>query len=210
MKKFAIYLFMSISSLSIWSQNKVSDEEQIKMIQKIEQRASTIKSFHSDFKQEKTISLLNYTVCSTGTMDYCQPDKLKWKYVNPYEYVFIINGHSIMTQDADHTNVIDARQSKIFKEVTQIMVNSLTGKCLSNKKDFNVEMAVEDGQWIASLKPIKKELSSMFKLIRLYIEPSQSFINRVDLIENTDDVTKIHLSNCKVNISIDEAIFDIH
>lgn len=208
MKIYVVCLFVLLYSLSIRSQTKVSMDEQYKMIKLIEQKASSIKSLHCEFNQEKQLALLNHTLSSNGTMDFAQPDKLRWQYNSPYKYTFVINGHHVMTKNEEHTNVIDASQSKLFKEITQIMVNSLTGKCLTNNQDFTVEMFVDKEQWIASLLPKKKALSSMFKLIKLYIDPSQSFVNRVDLIENTNDVTKIYLLNSNVNSPIDEAIFN--
>lgn len=203
-----IYLFVVCNTLS--AQRKVDNKQQQQMIAMIEKKASKTKYLHCDFKQEKTLKMLNHRLVSVGTMDYAQPNKLKWQYTKPYNYTFIINGTRITVRNNDHTNVIDARQSKVFKEVSQIMVNSVTGRCLSNSGDFKVDMYVLGNLWIASLTPLKKQMKAMFKTIKLYISPQQCIINRVELYENNDDVTKIQLTNYKANVPVNENTFDLN
>lgn len=203
-----ISLFVTCNTLS--AQQRVDNKQQQRMISMIEKKASVTKYLHCNFKQEKTLKMLNHKLESVGTMDYAQPNKLKWQYTKPYDYTFIINGASITVQNNDHTNVIDARQNKVFKYVSQIMVNSVTGRCLSNSGDFNVDMYISGNQWIASLTPLKKQMKSMFKTIKLYINPQQCIVNRVELYESNNDVTEIQLTNYKINIPVNENTFDLN
>ncbi len=210
MNRLLLIISLLLNSILLFSQNRVSQKEQLWMIATIEKKASKIKTLHCDFKQEKTLQMLNHKLLSSGTMDYAQPSKLKWQYLKPYKYLFIINGSNVVVKNGDRTNIIDARQSRIFKEVTQIMVNSVTGKCLSNKKDFKVEMFSTANQWIASLLPVKKEMKAMFKSIKLYINPQQCVVTKVELNENNNDVTKIQLINYKINVPISEKTFSFN
>ena len=143
-------------------------------------------------------------------MDYCQPTKLRWQYNKPYTYTFVINGNKVMIKSSNQTNIIDARQSKVFKEVTRIMVNSITGKCLTDRKQFNVTMYDNNTEWIAIMVPMTKELKSMFKTIKLHIAPKKGLVNRVVLTEKSNDVTTIYLSDYKTNVKIDEKVFSVN
>ena len=210
MNRLLLIASLLLNSVLLFSQNKVSQKEQLRMIGMIEKKASAIKTLHCDFTQEKTLKMLNHNLLSSGTMDYAQPSKLKWQYLKPYKYLFVVNDSRVMVKNSEHTNVIDARQSRIFKEVTQIMVNSVTGKCLSNKKDFKVEMLSSDNQWIANLSPLNKEMKSMFKSIKLYINPQRCIVTKVELYENNNDVTKIQLINYKTNVPISEKTFSLN
>lgn len=205
-----VLVLIMLVSYSCFAQSKVSKEEQGKMIQAIEKAVSTLRSMHCSFRQEKVIGLLNEKVVSVGTMDYCQPTKLRWQYNKPYIYTFVINGNKVMIKSSNQTNIIDARQSKVFKEVTRIMVNSITGKCLTDRKQFNVTMYDNNTEWIAIMVPMTKELKSMFKTIKLHIAPKKGLVNRVVLTEKSNDVTTIYLSDYKTNVKIDEKVFSVN
>lgn len=196
--------------LPIFGQKKVSASEQASMVKTVEKAASSLKTMQCKFRQTKKLSLLNGKLVSTGMMYYRQPAQLRWQYLTPYNYTFVINGTRVMMRNANRKNVIDARQSKMFKEITQIMVNSMTGKCLSNKKEFKTTMYKSSTEWIAHLTPMTKELKSMFKTIVLHISPKQSLVTQVDLIEKTGDVTNIVLSNYKTNIPINAKVFTVN
>ena len=115
-----------------------------------------------------------------------------------------------MIKSSSQKNIIDARQSKVFKEVTRIMVNSITGKCLTDRKQFNVSMYNNKTEWIATMVPVTKELKSMFKTIKLHIDPKKGLVSRVVLTEKSNDVTNIYLSNYKTNIKINEQVFNVN
>ena len=115
-----------------------------------------------------------------------------------------------MIKSSNQKNIIDARQSKVFKEVTRIMVNSITGKCLTDRKQFNLTMYDNNTEWIAIMVPMTKELKSMFKTIKLHIAPKKGLVNRVVLTEKSNDVTTIYLSDYKTNVKIDEKVFSVN
>lgn len=205
-----VFVLITLISYSCFAQTRVNKEEQSKMIQTIEKAVSSLKSMHCSFRQEKVIGLLNEKVVSVGTMDYCQPTKLRWQYNKPYTYTFVINGNKVMINSSSQKNIIDARQSKLFKEVTRIMVNSITGQCLTDSKQFNVTMYNNQTVWIANMVPVAKELRSMFKTIKLHIDPKKGLVSRVVLTEKSNDVTTIYLSDYKTNVKIDEKVFSVN
>ena len=205
-----VFVLITLISYSCFAQTKVNKEEQSKMIQTIEKAVSSLKSMHCSFRQEKVIGLLNEKVVSIGTMDYCQPTLLRWQYNKPYTYTFVINGNKVMINSSSQKNIIDARQSKVFKEVTRIMVNSITGQSLTDSKHFNVTMYNNQTEWIANMVPVAKELKSMFKTIKLHIDPKKGLVSRVVLTEKSNDVTTIYLSDYKTNVKIDEKVFSVN
>ena len=64
-------------------------------------------------------------------------------------------------------------------------------------------------EWIADLRPLKKELKSLFKTIKLHINPQKCMISQVELIEQTGDMTHIYLYDYKINVDIDEKMFTV-
>src|SRR5450432_1703420 len=54
-----------------------------------------VESIQSDFKQEKTLSLLSENINATGKFWYQKNDKLRMEYRQPYSYLMILNGGKI-------------------------------------------------------------------------------------------------------------------
>ena len=209
MKRLIWILSAFVYSLYAMPQKGVDAVEQSSMIQKFEKVAGEVRSMQCSFRQVKTLNMLNEELISTGVMFYHQPALLRWQYLKPYEYTFVISDSQVMIKNTDRLDVIDINQSKIFKEITQIMVNSVTGRCLTEKKDFDVTMYNDKDEWIADLRPLKKELKSLFKTIKLHINPQKCMISQVELIEQTGDMTHIYLYDYKINVDIDEKMFTV-
>ncbi len=148
---------------------------------------------------------------SRGVMYYGKTGKLRWEYTSPYTYTFLINGTNVMLKSSKKKDVIDIQSSRIFKEIARIMMNSVTGQCLSSKEDFAVTMfrSNDDKEWLAELVPQKKQMKQMFSLIRLHIDPKQNVVTKVDMTEKTGDSTSIQLMNTKINTPIDGKVFNL-
>lgn len=208
-KKIILLVVIGLNSLPAIPQKAVSVAKQSSVIKMIEKTASETKSIQCKFRQVKRLNMLNEELVSTGMMFYRQPTHLRWEYVQPYEYTFIINDTEVMMKSSMQHTTIDARQSRLFSEITQIMVNSVTGKCLTEKSDFDVTIYNDNEEWVAHLQPLKKELKSVLKLVKLHIHLKKYIISQIELVEKTGDVTIIYLLDYKTNIDIDEKMFII-
>ena len=206
MKRLRIRLIIGLmaagmfSCLSLHAQTKVSAAQAKTMIAKINAAAAKIRTIQCDFQQTKTLSFLNDKMVSKGVMSYDHAGKLRWEYTSPYSYVFIINKNS---------NTIDIRSSRLFQGIARVMMNSVTGKSLSNDNDFSVEMMTQGNEWIASLTPKGKEMKALFKTIRLHFDSQKQMVSKVEMIEKNGDNTVIQLMHVKTNGKIEESTFAI-
>lgn len=212
MKTYIICILLSLLSLNVFAQEIVKvDEAQSKtMITKINHTAAALQSMKCEFVQTKHLSLLNEKMISTGQMHYTQENKLRWEYTKPYAYTFILSNNKVMLQSSQKTDVIDVKSNKLFQEITRIMMNSVTGKSLTDNEDFQVTMYKQDKQWIAKLVPQKKEIKQMFSLITLYFDPIKTMVSEVEMTEKSGDITHIALKNIQTNIPLNESIFTIN
>ncbi len=184
------------------------DEANIK--QRINAVASNMKTMQCDFVQTKYIKLLNDKMVSRGKMYYQQSDKLRWEYSSPYTYTFVLNGAKVLISKGKRNDVINVNQSKMFKEIARIMMNSVVGNCLTDKKDFNVSLAANSTEYVATLYPRQKQMQQMFQKIILHFNKQKSMVSVVELIEKKGDRTVIELKNVKTNASIQSKIFSIN
>lgn len=187
----------------------LSATQQKEVIAKINKATSVLKSMSCSFTQTKHLSMLSDKMVSEGKMNYKQPNKLRWEYTSPYQYLFIFNGTKVYVGNKSRKDVIDTNSNKLFKEVARIMMSTVTGTALSNAADFSV--TVEDGKtlWNVTLIPKKKEMKKMFTRIVLSFSKSDLIISEINLHEKNNDRTNIRLRNIKTNIAINENLFAI-
>lgn len=181
-----------------------------KIINIINNAASQLKTMQCDFTQTKQIKLLNDKMISKGKMYYQQNNKLRWEYVSPYKYIFILNGDKVMLNNNNRNDVIDVNQNKVFKEIARIMVNSVVGNCLSDDKNFKINISVKEKEYTATLQPKRKNMKAMFSNIVLHFNKEMAVVSEVDLLENNGDKTTIVLENIKKNEGIKSGTFIIH
>lgn len=178
-------------------------------IAKINQAASGLKSMKCSFVQTKYLSLLSDKMVSEGKMYYCQSNKLRWEYTSPYSYLFIFNGTKVYVGGKSRKDVIDTKNNKVFKEVARIMMNTVTGKALSNSSDFAVDISSSGNDWLVTLVPKKKDLKQMFKKIIMKFSKSSTMISEIDIYEKNGDRTNIKMKNITTNCSLNESLFAI-
>lgn len=208
MRKITILFVMLCCSLfSISAQQKV-DEEKIR--QQINAVASAMKTMQCDFVQTKYLKMLNDKMVSHGKMYYKQSNQLHWEYTSPYSYTFILNDSKVQISQGDRKDVIDVNQSKFFKEIARIMMNSVVGKCLTDTKDFKTNITGTQSEYIATLYPKQKQMQQMFQKIILHFNRQKSIVSKVELIEKKGDRTIIELLNVKTNAPIDAKVFTVN
>ena len=203
-KAISIFLMILIPSLC-FSQNA---NQQI--IDKINTAASKLTTMQCDFVQTKHVKLLNDKMISKGKMYYSQPNKLRWEYTSPYTYTFILSGNKVTLKKGGKNSVINVNQNKMFREIVNIMMNSVVGKCLSDRKSFKTTVKDTPSEWVATLTPQSKELKQMFTKIILHFNKQKSVIVKVEMFEKNGDTTSIVLENIVKNKNINESVYSIH
>lgn len=205
MKRF-IYtiLFCAVSLLSFAQSQK---EQQI--IDKIAKSAQDMKSMQCNFVQTKHLKMLNDKMVSNGIMYYQQPNKLRWEYTTPYSYTFILNDSKVLLKKGERNDVIDVNQNKMFKEIARMMMNSVVGKCLSDKKSFKTSIKEEQSEYVATLIPLKSDMKKMWSKLILHFDRKLSSVIKVEMHEKNGDKTIIELKNTQINKSINAKVFAI-
>lgn len=179
------------------------------VIDNLNRAASKLKSISCTFTQTKYLSLLSDKMVSEGKMFYSQPNKLRWEYTSPYQYMFILNGTKVYVGNNSRKDVIDTNTNKVFKEIARIMMSTVTGTALSNSSDFSIEVEDANTKWSVTLKPKKKEMAKMFSTIVLTFDKSSLMVSDINIYEKNNDRTNITLKNTKTDISLNETLFAI-
>lgn len=182
---------------------------QAKALEEISAAAASIKTMQCDFVQTKSLKMLGDKMVSEGQMWCQQPNMLRWQYASPYTYTFILNNNRVSVRKGNHSDVIDVNKNRMFKEIARIMMNSVLGKVLTDKKDFKSSVARDGLYYIVTLIPQKKEMKQMFTAILLHYDTGQKLVTKVEMREKNGDSTLIEMKNIKKNSPINAAQFKI-
>lgn len=198
-----IYIFM-LMQLTCFAQG---NSQQI--IDQINSATSKLSSMQCDFVQTKTVKILNEKLVSKGRMWYQQPNRLRWEYLTPYTYTFVFNGAKVSLKKNNRNDVIDVNRNRMFKEIASIMMNSVVGKCLTDRKSFRTTVKDTSAEWVATLVPLSKELKQMFTGIVLHFNKEKNVVVKVEMLEKNGDTTVIVLNNIIKNHKIDAKTFTV-
>ena len=205
-KKIIFTLLMLLTVTASFSQNY----NQAQVRQRINSVAAHTNSMTCNFVQTKTLHMLKSKVVSRGNMYYSKPNKLRWEYTSPYHYIFILNGQTVWLKNSKGNSRINVAQSKMFKEITRIMMSSVLGTCVSNNRDFNVSLQGRGNSWQAVMTPKRNPMKQMFKQIIVYFDMAKSMVSSVKMIEKNGDTTLITLKNIRTSTPVNAKVFSLN
>ncbi|MDR2119763.1 MAG: outer membrane lipoprotein carrier protein LolA [Tannerella sp.] len=184
-------------------------EQQKVMLEKIMAASEKMESLICDFEQTKELSLLSEKMISNGKMYYRKNSRLRWEYLTPYNYAFVVNDKKILLQTESGRNVIDIKSNRFFQEIVKIMINGVNGSGLTDLKNFTGSYYRSDKKWEVVLAPVKKEMKQMFSCIRLTFNVDDFTVDNVEMEERNGDRTNIRLTGKKQNVQIEDRRFHI-
>ena len=193
--------------LPMMGQTKLTAEQQKQIVEKIDKASSAMKTMQCDFTQTKRMKMLCKDMQSKGVMYFKRPDKLRWQYTSPYDYTFIMNGDKVQIKSMKSTKNIDVQQNKMFRQITNIILSSITGGTLRTSADFTVELWQQDKSYFVKLYPKKKELKQLYQYLEIWFDPALTKVSTVKMMEKTGDMTIVNLLNTKYGVTINEKMF---
>lgn len=198
-----------LASLPLAAQSEVSTAEKERIIAEINGAAAEVQTLQCDFVQTKTLSIMNDRLVSRGTMAFGRPSRLRWQYVSPYDYTFVITDDRVLIAKGSQRNSIDLRSSQAFQEIAKLIAGSVTGRCLSQSRDFDVTILADTRTYVARLKPRDRRLKKMFSTIRLTFDRQSKTMSRVELDEPGGDTTVIEMQNVRQNQRLSAKTFSL-
>ena len=89
----------------IFATSSALAQSEVQIRQQINQAASQMKSMQCDFVQTKHLKMLNDKMVARGKMYYRQGNQLRWEYVTPYAYTFILNNNKVLLKNSRRNDV---------------------------------------------------------------------------------------------------------
>ena len=165
-------------------------------------------SIKSDFVQEKNLSMLSEKIISKGKFWFKKDSRVRMEYVQPFQYLMIINKDKVFVKDGQKENKISSRSNKLFQQINKIMVDCMQGTALSNP-DFATKLFESRTAYLVELTPVVKGLKELLKVITVYIDKKDFAVNSLEMHELAGDNTTLRFINKELNATLPDALFDI-
>lgn len=204
----ALFLFIVLSSFKPNAQDFKPLKDISNFKKGLADMAATTTSIKASFKQEKYLSILSNKIDSEGTILFKKPNLLKWSYSQPFEYTIVLNGKEIIIKDQGNVNSFDIGSSQAFKQINELIINSVEGNILDEAR-FSIEYLEGKDLYLTKLIPKEAQLKNFIQGIDIYFDKKDFSVSQVRLIESEGDYTLISFFNKKMNENIPNENFTI-
>ena len=191
----ALFLLTGIGL--VYAETRTSAQDDI--IERISSECASMKSMKCDFRQVRTVPLMDEPQVSNGLMLYRQPSALKWKYAEPFNYSITFDDDNIsIDSDQGHTD-IGNDASRMFKGLAGIVLGCMSGQNLKDKRLFQTTVTEQDREWVAVLVPQRREMKRVFSEIVMVFDPETALLKRLTMKDQNGGSTEIEVSNVSIN-----------
>ena len=168
--------------------------------------AASTTSIKASFRQEKYMAILSNKINSSGKIQFKKPNLLKWEYTVPYHYAITLNGKEFIINDGGKENAFDIASSQSFKQINELIINSVQGNILDEKR-FEITYLEGKKHYLTKLQPRDEQMKKFLKQIDVYYHKHDFTVAQIRLIEPEEDYTHIYLENVALNEPISDAVF---
>jgi outer membrane lipoprotein-sorting protein len=205
---FFLFLISSFVGLAQAPKGFTTMKDTTNFKSKMESVSKLTNSMESDFTQEKYLSVMSENIVTKGHFCFKKTNMLRWEYTTPYNYIIAINKDKMFIKDNGKVNKYDINSNKMFKSINEMMVATVQGNLLNNK-DYRAKYYESDKYYLIELSPVQKAAKDFLKSIQLYISKTDYAVEKVKMIEPSDDYTSIDFTNRKTNQPIGDEKFTV-
>lgn len=207
MKKwlFSIVLFTWAGFAS--AQVQLSVEQQNELISSVTKITSSMQTMKCSFVQQKTMAMLMEPTVSKGVMYYVSPDKMRWEYIEPYQFALVFNGEKIIRIKEGKAEVLDANQGKMYKSLADLMIGCVVGNKLFDASAFDMVFYDEGSFWKMEMTPKRRDMKRMISQLVFYFDKTKSIVSQVEYRESNGDTTMIRFEDVQMNEVVEMSLF---
>jgi len=187
-------------------EEKMSTSEITIFKNKIKEISTKTKTITTDFVQYKHLDFLTEDIETSGKMAFKAPNWVKWEYTKPYEYSIVFKNDVLLINDGGTKSDVKMSSSKLFKNLNQLIINSVTGN-MFDEEQFEISYYKSEGYYKVILVSKDKKLVKFINSFELKFDKKTGVVLEVKMIELSEDFTKIIFANRVDNSNLSDAIF---
>jgi outer membrane lipoprotein carrier protein len=197
-----------VSSLKLFSQEKLSESEQKTFKEKVQKTAQSTKSIQSDFTQTKQLSVLDNAIVSEGHLTFKAPNLVKWEYIKPYKNIAIFRDNKLLVNNEGKKDEMDLSSNRMFQSLNTLIVNSIKGDMFDDSQ-FSISYFKSGQGYLVKFIPKDKRMKKFIASFELSFDKDSTQVNEVKMLEPNDDYTLIVFKNKQLNGTISDSVFKI-
>lgn len=191
-----------------FSQTQMTAGEVTTFKREIANQADKTTSITADFEETKHVSVLKNASKASGIFRF-KGEKLLWQYNAPKKNAMLfIKNQLKIKNDKGKVTTIDLTKNRRFRQLQQLMVGSYNGD-LFDEQAFDIAYFKKSSEKIAVLKPKNKNMSKHIKEVVLTFKNNEQTVSEIKIVESSNDYSVITLKNKKLNVAINENVFQL-
>lgn len=206
MRKYCLLLLFIIGGSIQAQETAMNSAETTAFKEKVISEAKNTKTIKSDFVQYKHLDFLADDVKTSGKMIFKAPNLVKWEYTNPYQYSVVFKEDQLLINDGGTKSKVDIGNSKLFKNLNQLIVNSVKGNMFDDEA-FKVSFFEASKYYKAVFIPKDKKIAQYIASFELLFNKNDAQVYEVKMVEPSKDFTRIIFSNRVLNSTINDSVF---
>jgi len=204
MKKiFVIIIFLPVFLIA---QKTATAEQQNAVIEKITAASKNMQTLVCNFTQTREMTILNEKIVSSGKMYYRNDNRLRWEYSDPFN-ALIINGKQMGMLTAKGKTAVSGGMAYLFKGISEVMMNGISGKNLTDKKRFDIQIYILENTCNVILTPKQAQMKKAFSQIIITFGTKDYLAQKVEMKEPSGNITTIQLTEKQINTKIPDDLF---
>lgn len=178
-------------------------QTQEELLETIALAADSTKCMYCQFKQTKTMAILEEPSLSEGFVIYKSPDKIHWEYTSPNNFALVVDGEQITKINNGIEEDLDAKSTRAYIGLVNFIKSITTGKNLFDKSKFNIGIHDTGGLWKVVMQPKKNSIKRMFAVLTIYFEKTHNVVSEIEMTGTNGDRTIIQFFDVSINDSCD-------
>ena len=184
---------------------QVSDVHRDAYLKKIQNTSGNIQTLECDFQQSQKIMALSSIVKSEGKMYYKKQDCLRWEYLKPDNYCFIVNhGKVVMKRDGKTSQNSEV---KLFGKISKIILSGISGNNIVDTKNFTATYGISGELFRITLIPRNSGMRKVMNAIIMDFNMERNFIHAIEMVQSRG-ITRIEFKDKKINTPLTENKFN--
>lgn len=205
-KLLIISLFFLATQFCLGQNNFKPMKDTHAFTEKFNQTTKSLTSTKSDFVQEKHLSFMEDNIVSKGVFRYKKDNKVRLEYTTPFQYLMVLSEGKMYIKDGNKVNKFDTRSNKLFRQINDMLINTLNGNVLQSK-DYAVSYFENEALYRMELKPTEKTIQDLMQKIDIYIDKKKLYVSKVEITEKSGDYTLMSFTNVQQNAPIKDEEF---
>lgn len=174
--------------------------------ERLQEFSKKLTTIACDFTQVKKLQYLEVDLESSGKFWFQSPDKVRWEYRDPYNYIVLLNEGKLNLISDNNENEIDMRSNEIFEEINALIISAVSGNIFDNPS-YSVKAFENDVYYKIELKPVSSSIAMMIEQMELYFDKENYSVSKIKMIEPSSDYSLISFTNQQFNEPVHDNIF---